>query len=108
MELGKYFSRWLGRGAPPRGTRPKVRLICEGVTYDVTDVLLDAGVQENNHHLWVVLGPAHVRVRSGGIRLLTRLLPERTDIEVPVKETDDGALRFLTMAEIRRRFPGIG
>lgn len=114
----RYWLRpWLWRRrlrhlVPPQGTRPDLQLTCDGITYDVTSVLLDAGVQDNGRQLWVLPGPEHVRLdRAGpdhGFWLGMKILPARTDIEVPVTVSDDGTtVRFMTMTEIRQKYPGI-
>jgi hypothetical protein len=102
--------RWLAKQAKPRGTRPAVHMVFEDVTYDVTDSLLDAGVQTYGKHLWVILGPEHIRMKpeqSGFWLRLQNPMPLDTLVEVPLTPVDDDEqqLRFMTVPEIRLKYP---
>lgn len=106
--------RWLQRRrmakhAPPRGSRPEVHLVFEGVTYDLTETLLDAGVQAGGTHLWVTAGPGHIRLspEQPGFWLdVPYLMPVDTVVEVPVTSSGERQqLRFMTAQEIRVKYP---
>lgn len=101
--------RRLKRDAPPQGTRPEVRLVVSGITYDVTDSLIDAGVkQDNGRQLWLVLGPQHLRVPQGSAMTVEigAPVPRKTHVEVLIRGPADGG-RFWTFEELAERFPGI-
>lgn len=90
--------RELERYAPPRGTRPVVRLEHDGVTYDLTEFLLRAKDDAHGCAVWVVIGPEHLRFTTPDVNLhVEQPVPKDTHLVV---EMCDVPPRFRTKEEL--------
>lgn len=97
----------------PQGTRPDVRIQYGGLTYDVTDQLIDTGLNDDGDQNWVVLGPQHLRI-SEGVPTKVEIgypIPHRTHVEVNIRDANPGepgsSGRFWTFEELAEKYPGI-
>lgn len=95
----------------PQGTRPDVRIHYGGLTYDVTDQLIDTGLNDDGDQHWVILGPQHLRMNDQS-QMTVEIgypVPHRTHVEVNIRDSDEGPARgrFWTFEELAAKFPGI-
>jgi hypothetical protein len=92
---------WRRRPArPPKGTRPQVRLVCDGLIYDLTDdlVLLPED-DENGCAVWQVYGPAHLALVGTPVITIEHPVPVMTHIKIDLIGGPQGS-RFPASGEI--------
>lgn len=109
LSLRFSLKHWLRRRQhqPPRGTRPRVRLVHDDVTYDLTESLVDMGLRADGVQVWAVHGPQHLRIKLGDELSLQHQdpMPEKTIVDFRLVQVDGETARFRTSEEIQN---GVG
>jgi hypothetical protein len=100
-------ARWLAKNSPAKGTRPQVRLVHNGVTYDLTDQLLRVNDDEQDRAVWLVQGPQHLRFVDGEyINLQLEMpAPKKTSVTFQLTSLPSGYGRFATLEELIKQYP---
>ncbi len=77
----------------PKGTRPRVHIECDGITYDVTDDL-ERQANEDDMAVWLLHGPSHVIMRETPNVLVLAPIPAHTHIKLALTRHKDGTITF--------------
>lgn len=88
---------------PPKGTRPEVRVVIDGITYDVTEQMQRRADRPDGCAVWVIRGPEHVRMAKGSAPLVRvrNPVPLATEVVLMLARVGDRAqARFATQQEI--------
>ncbi len=100
----RRFSKHVEKTALPKGTRPDVKLIYDGVTYDLTDGLRRAEDEDGTGYaVWVVLGPAHLRMTEPPDISIGLPLPRHTHVKLSMQGSPQDS-RFSTLDEINKEY----
>jgi len=91
---------------PPKGSRPNVRVIVDGVTYDLSESLI-RGPDQDGKATWFFEGPQHVRLFGTLKTHIASPAPVDTRVQIMVVGNPKDGGRFMTMEEICRQFPDL-
>lgn len=84
---------------PPKGTRPEIRMMYDGVIYDLTEELERLGDDEYGCAQWQVHGPQHLRLTLPPDIVIHGPIPHDTHLKLSLIGGPDGS-RFPTREEI--------
>ncbi len=104
-------SREHGRAAPQRGDRPEVKLLHDGLTYDLTDELQRIADNDKGQAVWAVHAPQHLRFPASMVTvpLTTTIVPD-TSLRLFMRAFADDQqqmwMRFATPEEITEELSG--